>query len=259
MLLYEYYEFERMIRMKDVLEKKIKNILLNLGIKNPKVILDYPAHFEMGDLTTNVAMAYAKELSKEPLDLAKEIVSHLEAELPSLRIEAVPPGFINFFFDKEYFEPKPLEKINILKGQKFFIEHTQPNPFKAFHIGHLMNNTIGESVARIVKANGAEVKTCSYHGDVGLHIAEAVWAIQKGIDLKQAYAYGHKAGESGEKKNAEITEKKKKKLKKKKKKTNENGEKILFYFFFFFNHFYNIFFFFFPFFRNFFFPPSHPP
>ena len=102
MLLYEYYEFDRMIRMKDVLEKKIKNILLNLGIKNPKVILDYPAHFEMGDLTTNVAMAYAKELSKEPLDLAKEIVSHLEAELPSLRIEAVPPGFINFFFDKEY-------------------------------------------------------------------------------------------------------------------------------------------------------------
>ncbi|OHA93434.1 MAG: arginine--tRNA ligase [Candidatus Zambryskibacteria bacterium RIFCSPHIGHO2_02_39_10] len=206
MLLYEYYEFERMIRMKDVLEKKIKNILLNLGIKNPKVILDYPAHFEMGDLTTNVAMAYAKELSKEPLDLAKEIVSHLEAELPSLRIEAVPPGFINFFFDKEYFEPKPLEKINILKDQKIFVEHTQPNPFKEFHIGHLMNNTIGESVARIVKANGAEVKTCSYHGDVGLHIAEAVWAIQKGIDLKQAYAYGHKAGESDEKVIAEILE-----------------------------------------------------
>ena len=41
-------------------------------------------------------------------------------------------------------------KNETLAGQKIMVEYTQPNPFKPFHIGHLMSNAIGESISRIV-------------------------------------------------------------------------------------------------------------
>ena len=139
----------------------------------------------MGDYSTNVAMAYAKQLGKKPLELATEIKNKLEEKkTPHIsKIDVVNPGFINFFFTPGYFSER-MEKLrsgdlrnHIFYGQKFFLEHTQPNPFKVFHIGHLMNNTIGESIARILIKNGAEIKTCSYHGDVGLHVAKAIWGL----------------------------------------------------------------------------------
>ncbi len=192
--------------MKDIIQKEIEKILKELGVENPKVVLDYPTRMEMGDLSTNVAMSYAKQLGKNPLDLAEEIKNSLKVE--NVKMDVAKPGFINFSFDTEYFSEnlgKSLE-LKTFSGKKFFIEHTQPNPFKAFHIGHLMNNTIGESVSRIVKINNGEVKTATYHGDVGLHVAKAVWALKSGISMKEAYATGHKAYEEDEKSKEEIIE-----------------------------------------------------
>jgi arginyl-tRNA synthetase len=59
------------------------------------------------------------------------------------------------------------------------VEYTDPNPFKPFHIGHLMSNAIGESVARLVEYSGAETVHAIYQGDVGPHVAKAIWAILK--------------------------------------------------------------------------------
>ncbi len=150
--------------MKIDLKKEIEGILETLGVKDPKVNLEVSAHFHLGDYSSSVAMAYAKQLGKKPMDLANEIKDKLGKPKGVRDIEVVLPGFINFFFSPEYYEDR-MEKLksgdlskHIFSGQKFFIEHTQPNPFKTFHIGHLMNNTIGESVARIVKKNGGEVQ-----------------------------------------------------------------------------------------------------
>jgi len=59
------------------------------------------------------------------------------------------------------------------------IEYTDPNPFKQFHIGHLMTNAIGESLARIYEANGATAIRANYQGDVGMHVAKAIYGIQQ--------------------------------------------------------------------------------
>lgn len=197
--------------MKELLQKEIETILKSLGVENPKVNFDIPTHTKLGDSTTNVAMAYAKELQKKPLDLALEIKEALITKSIDhiSRIDVIAPGFINFFFDEHYFNKSVFngfKKGNVFSGEKFFIEHTQPNPFKEFHIGHLMNNTIGESIARITKANGGEVQTATYHGDKGLHVAKAVWAMKKGTPLMQAYAEGNKALEESEEIKKEIVE-----------------------------------------------------
>ena len=83
------------------------------------------------------------------------------------------------------------------------VEYTDPNPFKEFHIGHLMSNAIGESIARLLQFSGAEVKRANYQGDVGPHVAKAIWGIEKlGLDasdssaLGKAYAAGSEAYES---------------------------------------------------------------
>ncbi len=192
--------------MKQEIIKKIKGILEDLGVENPKVNFEPSAHFHLGDYSSSVAMAYAKQLSKKPMDLANEIKDKLGKVGGLKDVEVVLPGFINFFFSPEYFLPKSEISPNIFSGQKFFIEHTQPNPFKTFHIGHLMNNAIGESIARIVKENSGEIQTATYHGDVGLHVAKAVWAMKKGSSLKEAYAYGHKEYEDNEEAKKEIVE-----------------------------------------------------
>jgi arginyl-tRNA synthetase len=86
------------------------------------------------------------------------------------------------------------------------VEYTDPNPFKEFHIGHLMSNSIGEAVSRIIEWNGAEVKRANYQGDVGIHVAKAVWAMKNGVSFAEAYACGNKAYEENESDKKEIEE-----------------------------------------------------
>lgn len=174
--------------MKKVLKEELKKILSDLGVGNPMVVFDVPMHVELGDYSTNVAMIYAKQLKKKPVDLAEEIKKKLIEKKSQnvLKIDVVAPGFLNFFFDKSYFvevikkiisEKEKYGTSDLLKGKKIMVEFTDPNPFKEFHIGHLMSNSIGESISRILESQGAEVLRANWQGDVGIHIAKAVWGM----------------------------------------------------------------------------------
>jgi len=63
--------------------------------------------------------------------------------------------------------------------KRVVIEFTDPNPFKEFHIGHLYSNAVGESLARLLEDIGYTVRRVNYQGDAGLHVAKAVWGLQK--------------------------------------------------------------------------------
>ncbi len=167
--------------MKESIQKEIESILKEMGVINPHASLDYPTHFSKGDMSTNVAMVYAKELGKNPMAIAEEIKNKLE--FLSAKIEVANPGFINFFFSPDYFsqslKDSKIEKNINFDNKKIIIEYTVCNVLKPMHIGHLMGNVIGESLSRIIESNGAEVKRNNYQGDSGLHIAKAVWGIVK--------------------------------------------------------------------------------
>jgi arginyl-tRNA synthetase len=150
--------------MKEDIIKKISEFLKEKGVENPKVNFTPSIYLDKGDYSTNIAMVHAKELSMKPFDLAEEIKNKINNG--DVKVEVAQPGFINFFFDKKYFgdnvskiieEGGDFGKNKSQKGQKTIIEYTDPNPFKEFHIGHLMPNVTGESIARILDANGAEV------------------------------------------------------------------------------------------------------
>lgn len=176
--------------MKETLEKALKSALKSLDIENPVFRLEYPENVEHGDFSCNAAMVYAKQLKLAPQALAEKIVAAFEKVSPDCiqSVSVAGPGFINFKIKEKVFAQ---EIVNIVaggaeygwgkgdKGKKVIVEHTDPNTYKPFHIGHLMATTIGESISRIVQASGAEVVRMCYPSDIGLHIAKSVWAWKK--------------------------------------------------------------------------------
>lgn len=155
-----------------------------------RICLEHPKNLEHGDYSTAIALVLAKEQGIKPHDLAEAIAAALRELQPDCiaRVEVAPHGFINFFLSDSFFVEAIRESIahgtawgktNLYKGQRTLIEYTDPNPFKELHIGHLMSNTIGEALSRIIEANGAEVKRANYQGDVGLHVAKTVWEMQR--------------------------------------------------------------------------------
>lgn len=174
--------------MKEKLVELIKNALKNLGIEAENISLEHPSDLNNGDYSTNVAMAYAKQIGTNPRELAEKIKTEIEREniKEILKVEVAGAGFINFYLSHEFFVDSVKEiikqkenwgKNEILAGKKVMVEYTQPNPFKPFHIGHLMSNAIGESISRIVEFSGAKTVRANYQGDVGLHVAKAIYGI----------------------------------------------------------------------------------
>ncbi len=163
-------------------------------------VVSFVENLQFGDVTTNVA------LSKDnPKKLAEEFVKKLNKNKPDFisGISIAGPGFINFSLSQKFLTSSDRysrirENTGILSGKKIIVEYTDPNPFKEFHIGHLMSNAIGEAIAGLIEATGAEVKRACYQGDVGMHVAKALW--------KGDYALGAKAYEENDLAKTEIQE-----------------------------------------------------
>jgi len=179
--------------MKEILKNKIKEVLKNLGIESEiSFNIENPEDNKNGDYSTNVAMVCAKKVGSNPRELAEKIVETLrkaQGEFPEIQeIQIAGPGFINFYLSREFFTESVNEILNkkenwgknsLLAGKKVMVEYTQPNPFKPFHIGHLMSNSIGESISRIVEFSGAKVIRANYQGDVGSHVAKAIYVLKQ--------------------------------------------------------------------------------
>lgn len=189
------------------------------GIPHEQVQLEHPTDLRNGDYSTSVALKLAKQAGLKPSALAEKIVAGIGKVEGVEKIEIAPAGFINFYLTSsvlaEAVEDARVEekwgRNETNKGKKVMVEYTDPNPFKEFHIGHLMSNAVGESVARLIEFTGAEVKRANYQGDVGPHVAKAIWGLKKtGIDpsdaaaLGKAYTVGASAYEEDENVRAEI-------------------------------------------------------
>ena len=185
--------------MKSELSAYLQKTAQIVGISADTMPLEYPENPEYGDFSSNIAMVHAKSLGIAPKVLADKLVSEFTKNMPAF-VESVGvagPGFINFKIKDRYFveaiikdsEQKQVqvegqnERRNGVEaggnGKKVMVEYTDPNPFKIFHIGHLMSNAVGESISRLIEHTGAEVIRACYQGDVGLHVAKTIAAVMK--------------------------------------------------------------------------------
>lgn len=171
------------------LEKICQADLLTIHpIEQNLIAIEHPTLEKHGDYTTNLALKLAKDLKISPQEIAQKIVQNLR-NLPFVeKIEIAAAGFINFTLKTQTLIEEVTEILKKknryghnqkLSGQKIIIEFTDPNPFKEFHIGHLYSNIVGETLSRLLEFSGAEVKRANYQGDVGLHVAKAVWGLKE--------------------------------------------------------------------------------
>ena len=209
-----------------MLENSVKE-LVNVDIEAQVVV---SSDLSKGDLTTNIAMATFRNAKSQmsniklPMEFAEKIAENLKLDIGNLkfldRVEVKAPGFINFWLsqpqiikqvDRVLDEPKD---VDLATNSSLIFEFGDPNPFKEPHIGHVRNFTLGEAICRLNEANGVKVLRASYQGDVGMHVAKAIWGILQISNLKsqisnldektledkakflgKAYAFGSKAYE----------------------------------------------------------------
>ena len=215
--------------IRETIEQVLIGALQSLNITVGSIPIEHPADISHGDCSTNIALVYAKMSGSNPHTLAGKIETFVKDNLPKeiSKIEIAGPGFINFYLSHEFFTGSIKEILKqkekwgtntLSENKKIMVEYTDPNPFKPFHIGHLMTNAIGESIARIVEFSGAKTIRANYQGDVGPHVAKAVYIILKDKDMidksqsptvvaywiGKAYALGSEAYDSDQATKEEI-------------------------------------------------------
>jgi arginyl-tRNA synthetase len=210
--------------MEEQIRKAVEEALVALGAPDTVFTVERPTVLAHGDYATNAALAAAKMLDKNPRevadDLARHLIESLGASIAS-HVSVAGPGFVNITLSREAItlaiaeaDAKGTEwgKGSVDKGQRVIVEYTDPNPFKEMHIGHLMSNTIGEALARLIENESATVIRACYSGDVGPHVAKAIWGLRKnGItdpqtstELSNSYVAGNTAYETSPEAKAEI-------------------------------------------------------
>ncbi|PIR85023.1 arginine--tRNA ligase [Candidatus Kaiserbacteria bacterium CG10_big_fil_rev_8_21_14_0_10_45_20] len=197
---------------------KISSALKALGIDGVEPMIEFPGDLTHGDFATNVALAGAKVAGTTPRELAEKLVAELGEIEGVEKVNIAGPGFINFILSREYFSKKiqgvgeTWGRGEKLKGKNILVEYAQPNLFKPFHIGHLLNTAVGESLSRVSQFSGATVRNISYPSDISLGVAKAIWSILKNkkeddltIDaMGEAYVDGTKQYEESEEAKKEI-------------------------------------------------------
>ena len=176
------------IMITDTIRAAIKNAAAaaDLPIGDHDIVLEHPAFAEHGDFATNIALTFAKKLRRAPMDIASEIAKNI-SDTAIRKAEAAAPGFINIWLSDAYLRQE-LDAIHAAgaaygapqqKHQRILIEHTQINPNKEPHVGHLRNACIGDALVRLHRSAGHDAKALYYQNDVGQQIASILLAEQK--------------------------------------------------------------------------------
>jgi arginyl-tRNA synthetase len=179
---------------------------------------------QFGDYASNIALQLAKKDGKNPREVADALAAEIRNTHGVAEVTVAGPGFLNIKLTDEKLAQLISGSTNLpkpLAGQEILVEFGDPNPFKEMHIGHLYSYIVGDSICKLLEANGADVKRLSYHGDVGLHVAKAIFGLREldkeseqggteTIDrenfLGKAYAYGADKYENDHEAKAQIDE-----------------------------------------------------
>ncbi len=168
------------------------------------IVMEFPPKPELGDIGFPM-FGYAKLLRKSPAAIAIE----MEKEIAQATASAAEPGgssgtakavgpYLNVFYNRAATGLEILErgmssdwnKARPLAGRKVMVEFSCPNTNKPLHLGHLRNNILGESLSRITKAAGADVRKVNLINDRGVHICKSMLAYQ-------AYGQGRSPEDEG--------------------------------------------------------------
>ena len=141
-----------------------------------RVPLERPKNREHGDYASSIALSLAKSEGKSPREVAKIIADALEGHGAIAKLEIAGPGFINFTLNKSsqgaivnriLTEADNFARVALLSGETINLEFISANPTGPLHLGHTRWAAVGDALARVLKAAGAEVTREFYINDRG--------------------------------------------------------------------------------------------
>ena len=170
--------------MKD-LQNKIQQAIQTALKQDVVVVLSRPEP-EFGDLATNVALQIAKQLGKNPREVAEMLVEALRNDLKDeiREVTIAGPGFINIRLSESRLLAYLTEVTDApkdLAGKQIVAEYSDPNPFKVLHAGHLYTSIVGDAISNLLETAGGTVHRVNFGGDVGLHVGKTLWAILQNL------------------------------------------------------------------------------
>ena len=133
---------------------------------------------ELGDLGLPAPLQLARTLKQAPRKTAEELLAVFEPPPIVRRVEIAGAGYFNLYLDCAEVAARLLERPVLVpeatSAEKVVVEHTNLNPNKAAHIGHLRNAVLGDVLVRTLRALGHPVEVQNYIDDTGVQLADVV-------------------------------------------------------------------------------------
>ena len=140
------------------------------------VTIEQPRQSDFGEIAVPAAFQLAKQLRQAPKKIAAELVAGIGPIPGVAAMEVAGNGYINIRLDRAAYADllRVIEAYGESLGGKIIVEHTNINPNKAAHIGHLRNATLGDTFVRMLRASGAQVEVQNYIDNTGVQVADVV-------------------------------------------------------------------------------------
>ncbi len=173
-----------MVALKTRLKETIYEKLRSAYPLSPEDLeMAVPPDRKLGDLALAFPLQLAKRLKRQPRAIAEEAAGRLKDIDGIGRIEVAGAGFINLFLDREEYFTVCLRSLGrtelVPEEKKIIIEHTNINPNKAAHIGHLRNACLGDTLARCLRYKGERVEVQNYIDDTGVQVVDVVFGLME--------------------------------------------------------------------------------
>jgi arginyl-tRNA synthetase len=142
----------------------------------PEIQVERPGNSEHGDFATNLPLRLARATRINPLELAIALSAHIATDDVIERVEAAPPGFINFYLKESWLQQqveavrqagKEFGNTSSGEGRKVMVEFVSVNPTGPVHVGHTRGAVLGSALANILDAAGYDVTREYYVNDAG--------------------------------------------------------------------------------------------
>lgn len=144
-----------------------------------------------GDFASNIAMMTARNFKSNPRAVAEMLIEAIGEQPEIAKIEIAGPGFLNFTLKPEIYHQELTNTLNMAERygwnnsgakEKVQIEFVSANPTGPLHVGHGRGAAVGDSIARVLEANGFDVTREFYYNDAGAQIDNLALSVKSRID-----------------------------------------------------------------------------
>ena len=142
----------------------------------PEIQVERPGNSQHGDFSTNLPLRLARATRINPLELAQTVVDRIPGGGPMDRVEAAPPGFINFYLKDQWLQEQvdlvreaggEFGNVDLGHGRRIMVEFVSVNPTGPVHVGHTRGAVLGSTLANVLDAAGYQVTREYYVNDAG--------------------------------------------------------------------------------------------